>query len=96
MKPIQQFKFRLYTAGDTRNSVLAISNLKSFCALHLANRYEIEFVDVFKEPSQALAAGIFMTPTLVRLLPLPLTRIVGVLSDSNSLNGLLALEVLTP
>ena len=43
----------------------------------------IEIVDVFKEPERALDDGIFLTPTLVKLLPLPIRRIVGTLSESD-------------
>jgi circadian clock protein KaiB len=39
---------------------------------------------VFKEPKRALADGILMTPTLVRLAPLPLQRIVGTLSGTQT------------
>jgi circadian clock protein KaiB len=39
-------------------------------------------VDVFKEPKRALADAIFMTPTLIRLAPLPVRSIVGTLSQT--------------
>ena len=51
----------------------------------LAGRHRIEVVDVFCEPGRALADGIFMTPTLLRLAPLPLRKIVGTLSDTATL-----------
>ena len=41
----------------------------------------MEIVDVFAEPQQALENHIMMTPTLVRLLPFPLVKIIGTLSD---------------
>ena len=76
------FKFRLYVAGDAPNSVQARANLQAFCQLYLPDRYEIETVDVFKEPRRALADGIFMTPTLVKLAPSPVRTIVGTLSQT--------------
>ena len=76
------FKFRLYIAGDTENSVQALANLTALCELSLSNHYEIEVVDVLQEPKRALADGIFMTPTLVKLAPLPVKKIVGTLSES--------------
>lgn len=78
------FKFHLYVAGDAPNSAQAIANLASFCRIHLAGRYEIEIVDVFREPKRALAEGIFMTPTLIVLTPPPLRRIVGTLSHTQT------------
>jgi circadian clock protein KaiB len=78
------FKFCLYVAGDAPNSAQAIANLAAFCRAHLTDRYEIEVVDVFREPKRALAEGIFMTPTLVVLTPPPVRRIVGTLSHTQT------------
>jgi circadian clock protein KaiB len=74
------YKLLLYVAGDAPNSVQALTNLTSFCRTHLAERHEIQIVDVFKEPLRALADGIFMTPTLVKVSPSPSRKIVGTLS----------------
>ncbi len=76
-----RFKFRLYVAGDALNSTQALANLTSLCRAHLPDRHEIELVDVFREPERALADGIFMTPTLVKLAPSPVRSIVGTLSQ---------------
>jgi circadian clock protein KaiB len=76
------FKFQLYVAGDAQNSVQAIANLRAMCRAHLQDQYEIEIVDVFLEPKRALAEGIFMTPTLLKLEPAPVRRIVGTLSQT--------------
>ena len=88
------FRFRLYVAGEAPNSTLAIANLAAFCRAYLLDRYEIEIVDVFKEPKRALAEGIFMTPTLVVLTPSPERRIVGTLSHAPTL--LLSLGLVDP
>lgn len=76
-------KFRLYVADDALNSAQARANLTALCRTYLADRYEIDLVDVFKEPKRALTDGIFMTPTLIRLEPLPVRRIVGTLSQTD-------------
>lgn len=78
------FKFQLYVAGDAPNSAQAISNLTAFCRVHLPDRYEIEIVDVFRDAKRALAESIFMTPTLVVLTPLPVRKIVGTLSNTQT------------
>lgn len=87
-----QFTFRLFVAGDAPNSLQAIANLALFCRDHLADRYQIEIVDVFREPKRALAEGIFMTPTLVALTPPPIRRIVGTLSHTQTVLLALGLE----
>ena len=71
MKRQLTFKFRLYIAGDASNSAQALANLTALCREHLPDRHDIEVVDVYQEPKRALADGIFMTPTLVKLAPFP-------------------------
>ena len=75
------FKFRLYVVGGAQNSAQAIANLNALCQTHLPDRHSIEVVDVFLEPKRALADGILMTPTLIKLAPSPVQRIVGSLSQ---------------
>lgn len=86
------FKFLLYVAGDALNSTQALANLAALCKTHLPDRHEIEVVDVFKDPKRALADGIFMTPTLIKLAPSPVRRIVGTLSQTQTVLLALGLE----
>lgn len=86
------FRFRLYVADDALNSARAVSNLTALCRENLPGRHEIEIVDVFRHPELALAEGIFMTPTLVRLSPSPVRRIVGSLSQTEAVLQALGLE----
>jgi len=86
------FRFRLYVAGDAMNSTQALANLGALCRTHLPDRHEIEVVDVFREPKRALADGIFMTPTLVKLGPFPVRRIVGTLGQTQPVMDALGLE----
>lgn len=88
------FKFRLYVADHTPNSTLALANLTAMCRTYLPNRHEIEIVDVFRCPERALADGIFMTPTLVKLGPFPVRRVVGTLTQNQSTLQALGLEAL--
>jgi circadian clock protein KaiB len=75
------FKFRLYVAGDSTNSAAAVGNLNTLCCEPLPDRHKIEIVDVFLEPKRALADGVFLTPTLVKLSPAPVRKIVGALTQ---------------
>ena len=86
------FKFRLYVAGDAQNSNRAIANLTALCRTHAPDRCGIEIVDVFREPKRALADGVYMTPTLVKLSPSPVRRIVGSLSQAQPVLQALGLE----
>jgi circadian clock protein KaiB len=82
MRSTAKYKFRLYVADSSHNSALALANLAAICKDRLAGDFELEVVDVFKEPNRAAADGIRMTPTLIRLLPGPVRKIVGNLSDT--------------
>jgi circadian clock protein KaiB len=88
------FRFRLYVAGDTQNSLLAVANLNALCRAHLPDRHGIEVVDVFRDPERALADGVLMTPTLVKLSPSPVRRIVGTLSQTQTVLLALGLPIL--
>jgi circadian clock protein KaiB len=86
------FNFRLYVADQTQNSVQAEANLTAFCRQYLPDCHHVEVVDVLREPKRALDDGIFMTPTLVVLAPVPIRRIVGTLSHTPTLLQTLKLD----
>lgn len=88
-----KYKFRLYIAGDAPNSAQAQANLIALCEAHLPDRYEIEVVDVLKVPMLALQDNVLMTPTLLKLSPAPVRRIVGALSQMQTVLDTLGLEV---
>jgi circadian clock protein KaiB len=88
----QIYMLKLYVADQAPNSVQARGNLRAFCRRHLPERHEVEVIDVFADPARALDEGIFMTPTLIKLLPLPVRRIVGNLSDSGAIREALGIE----
>ena len=78
-------QLRLYVAGNAPNSVHAVTNAKALCNEHHANGYVLEIVDLMTHPLRALTDGIVVTPTLLRLSPLPVLRIIGTLSDTDEL-----------
>ena len=89
-----KFRFRLYVAGDAQNSAQAHANLTAFCKAYLKDQHTIEVVNVFKEPKRALADGILMTPTLMKLAPRPApTRIIGTLSQTEPVLQALGLKI---
>jgi circadian clock protein KaiB len=85
-------RLRLYVAGNAPNSLRAIANAKLLCDEHFAARHELEIVDLLKHPKRALADGIIVTPTLIKLSPLPVQRVIGNLSDSKQVLQTLANE----
>ena len=75
------YQLRLYVAGQTAKSVVALTNLKEICEEHLKGHYEIEVIDLFVNPQLASGDQILAVPTLVRRLPEPIKKIIGDLSN---------------
>ena len=76
------WELRLYVAGQTSKSVTAFANLKRICEQHITGKYNIEVVDLLKNPKLAKGDQILAIPTLVRKLPMPIRKILGDLSDT--------------
>ena len=81
-KESDNWDLRLYVAGQTSKSVLALTNLKKICEEHLGSKYSIEVIDLSKNPQLAKGDQILAVPTLVRKLPPPLRKIIGDLSNT--------------
>ena len=73
---------RLYVAGSTPKSSIALRNLERLCEEHLAGDYRIEIVDLTKNPQLGQADQIVALPALVRKGPFPSRKIIGNLSDT--------------
>jgi circadian clock protein KaiB len=76
-----QWNLRLYVAGHTPRTIAALANLKQICEKHMPNRYEIEVIDLLKNPKLAAGDQIVAIPTLVRKLPKPMKKIIGNLAN---------------
>ena len=79
--PKEIWELRLYIAGQTPKSVLALKNITKYCREHLEGKYTIEIVDLLVNPRLAEGDQIFAIPTLVRKFPVPLRKIIGDLSN---------------
>ena len=73
---------RLFVAGSTWRSQHAIENLLRICADYLAERYSLEVIDIYQQPELAARYQVVAAPTLVKLSPAPLRRIIGDLSQT--------------
>jgi circadian clock protein KaiB len=75
-------ELRLYVAGQTPKSLIALRNLKKICEEPLQGRYRLAVIDLVKSPQLAHDDQILAIPTLVRNLPQPIRKIIGDLSDT--------------
>lgn len=81
--PQKEYKWelRLYIAGNTSKSVMALRNLKRYCEENLKDQYKIEVIDLLIHPQLAAGDQILAVPTLVRKVPVPIRKIIGDLSN---------------
>ena len=81
--------FRLYVAGRTPRYEAAHLHLKQLCKEHFAGNYSIEMVDLLEHPERARTDNVIAIPMLERVSPEPIVRIIGDLSDKQSVLGAL-------
>ncbi len=75
------YVLRLYVVGTTGRSTRAIAAAQQICDTLLPGRHQLEIIDLYLDPAAAAREQIVAAPTLVRVLPAPLRRIIGDLSD---------------
>jgi circadian clock protein KaiB len=76
----RRYSLRLYVTGTTPASSRAIEKVRSVCEEYLHGRYDLEVLDIYQMPALAKDQQIIATPTLIKVLPLPLRRFIGDLS----------------
>ena len=80
-KKVAEWQLRLYIAGQTPKSIMALDNIKKYAEEHLSGKYSIEIVDLLLNPQLAEGDQILAVPTLVRKFPEPIRKIIGDLSN---------------
>jgi circadian clock protein KaiB len=75
------FVFRLYIVDEGPSSARAIANLSAICKNHLPDNHQIEIVDLLQYPRRVLSDHILATPTLIKLSPAPVRKIIGDLGE---------------
>ena len=92
----KSLRLRLYVAGDSPNSAAALTNLRAVIAEHPEQELSLDIVDVLEHPQRGLSDAVLVTPTLIRIEPLPERRVIGSLRDKAALLAALGLETLSP
>ena len=75
------YVLRLYVTGMTPRSLRAVGNLQAICDEFLKGRYDLEVIDIYQQPVLTRGEQIIAAPTLVKKLPLPMSRIIGDMSN---------------
>ena len=88
-KAPERYVLKLYVTGATAGSLRAIANIKAVCEQYLKGRYQLEVVDIYRQPDLLRRDQIVAVPTLIKKLPVPLRLLVGDLSRTEQvLQGL--------
>ena len=78
---VERYVLKLYVAGSTARSMLAVKNLRRYCEKHLAGNYDLTVIDIYQRPETAALAQIIAAPTLIKLYPEPSRRAIGDMSN---------------
>ncbi len=93
MSAAERYNLRLYVAGSTPRSMLAVKNIRNICERHLAGMYDLEVIDIYQHPEAAAGAQIIAAPTLIKLTPGPARRAIGDLSNEQKVLSTLSLPI---
>jgi len=75
------YVMRLFVTGASPNSTRAISNLKKICEEYLKDRYELEIIDVYQQPTVAIEEQVIALPMLIKKAPGMERKLIGDMSD---------------
>jgi circadian clock protein KaiB len=73
---------QLYVSGMSQKSMEAIENIKRLCDEHLKDTFELEIIDLYKNPGAASEQQIIFSPSLIKQLPFPRKTLIGNFSDA--------------
>ena len=85
------YRLQLYVAGNTKRSLRTVRNIRRICDDRLADGYTLEVFDLYQQPELASRVQLSAAPTLIKLLPLPVRRLVGDMADSDKVLSSLGL-----
>ncbi|MEP6749819.1 MAG: circadian clock KaiB family protein [Bacteroidota bacterium] len=78
----EKYILRLFVTGMLPNSLTAIVNARKICEKYLKGRYDLEIIDIYKQPGLAVRESIIAVPVLIKKFPFPEERMIGDLSDT--------------
>jgi circadian clock protein KaiB len=73
---------QLYVSGMSQKSMEAIENIKRLCDMHLQGAFNLEIIDLYKNPEAASEQQIIFSPSLVKKYPPPKRTLIGTFSDT--------------
>jgi circadian clock protein KaiB len=89
-----RFVLQLYVSGMSVKSMEAIENITQLCNEHLKDAFDLEVIDLYKNPDVARQQQIVFSPSLVKLLPLPKKTLIGTFSDTQKVIKVLGISLI--
>lgn len=80
--PEGKLVLQLYVSGMSPKSIEAIENIKRLCDENLQGAFELEIIDLYKNPEAAGEQQIVFSPSLIKRLPLPKKIMIGTFADT--------------
>lgn len=81
----EKIVLQLYITGMSDNSRRAIQNITRLRDQYPERKFELEIIDIYKDPALAEKRKIVFSPSLIRVYPLPRKTFIGDLSDTKQL-----------
>ncbi|MGK7873613.1 MAG: circadian clock KaiB family protein [Xenococcaceae cyanobacterium] len=81
LQTTRTYVLRLFVSGSSTATEQALESIHRLLEQGLPHPYTLKVIDISKHPEQAETNQVSATPTLVRVLPQPVRRIVGELED---------------
>ncbi|MEO6167299.1 MAG: circadian clock KaiB family protein [Chitinophagales bacterium] len=90
---VKNLVLQLYVSGMSAKSMEAIENIKRLCNDHLENAFELEIIDIYKNPESSIKEHIVFSPSLIKRFPLPKKTLIGTLSDTKKVVNALGITL---
>jgi len=79
----EDYELRLFVAGLSPRSTAATINIKKICEENLKGHYKLEVIDIYQQPGLAKNGQILAAPTLLKMRPFPVKKLIGDFSNTN-------------
>lgn len=89
----QKLILQLYVSGMTSNSMQAVKNIKLICGELIEGEFNLEIIDIYKNPELAAERHIIFSPSLIKQQPLPKKMLIGTLSDKDMVKKALGINL---
>lgn len=88
-----EYILRLFVTGATPNSARAVTNIKSICEEHIRGKYFLEIIDLYDHREMAELQQVVAVPMLIKILPPPVQKLIGDMSDNKKVFEALGLTM---